>query len=765
MPVPCSIDTCNKPAALKRPKTGHSMCKECFFDAFETEIHATIVMSKLFKRGERVAVGASGGKDSTVLAHVLKVLNDKYDYGLDLFLLSIDEGISGYRDDSLETVKQNRDDYKLPLKILSYKDLYGWTMDDIVKQIGRKNNCTFCGVFRRQALDRGAELIGANVIVTGHNADDMAETVIMNVLRGDLARLTRCTSIVTQGEGTIPRCKPLKFAYEKEIVMYAHFKKLVYFSTECKYAPDAYRGYARKFLKDLERIRPTCFLDIIHSGELASQHAAKVKLPERRTCTRCGFVASQEICKACTLLEGLNRGIPLMGVGKSNKAKRLQGLEIKDGSKNESKKASRLNHNQQSKSRGTCGSCSTGCQSETLPEHKNGKCNSNTLNTEKNQSNDCLSGCQSETSNEVQEELRDVNFIEKQPASREKKKFDNIRCPKHALSTELEKEEKKENKKKKSMNNFTFPLDCTNCHKGSMTKTPPKLIYKKLKDSEKKEQKRKYIMEKVGQTTDKQELKKLTSELTKLILDDSDDEISETEFDDKKEKSSENCCCPLGTHRWAKKQNEQDDESDSSSYETDDEDRLYQVMHGEFDILKFKEFFGLTSEEFEKLDQLNKEPQKTIAETETMVTSNKNLTMNTPHKDQIKKPNPIDENEIMLCLIHDGPEDQVFYSGNNQDILAFITQIKESHSMSPSDETHEPFISLNEKDVICLSNNTETIKSVNSSSLVNENLRESFQNTKLSENESLIVRANPTRKGPSIVLPEMIHKNSNKLDF
>lgn len=40
--------------------------------------------------------------DSTVLAYVMKTLNDRYQYGLELFLLSIDEGITGYRDDSLE---------------------------------------------------------------------------------------------------------------------------------------------------------------------------------------------------------------------------------------------------------------------------------------------------------------------------------------------------------------------------------------------------------------------------------------------------------------------------------------------------------------------------------------------------------------------------------------------------------------------------------------------------------------------------------------
>ena len=40
--------------------------------------------------------------------------------------------------------------YKIPLTVVSYKELYGWTMDEIVREVGTKNNCTFCGVFRRQ---------------------------------------------------------------------------------------------------------------------------------------------------------------------------------------------------------------------------------------------------------------------------------------------------------------------------------------------------------------------------------------------------------------------------------------------------------------------------------------------------------------------------------------------------------------------------------------------------------------------------------------
>ncbi|BDA42367.1 Cytoplasmic tRNA 2-thiolation protein 1 [Coccomyxa sp. Obi] len=309
-------------AALKRPKTSEQLCKECFYLALEEEVHQTIVQHNLFSPGERVAVAASGGKDSTVLAHILTTLNNRHNYGLDLFLLSIDEGISGYRDDSLETVKRNEQQYGIPLKILSYKELYGWTMDDIVRAIGHKNNCTFCGVFRRQALDRGAALMKADKMATGHNADDIAETVLLNILRGDVPRLGRCANIITGEDSAQPRVKPFKYTYEKEIVMYAFFKKLDYFSTECIYAPFAARGAAREFVKDLEMARPRAICDLIRSAE---EFRLDVKegqsMPTAGKCQRCGYISSQDVCKACVLLEGLNKGLPNLGISRTRGTK------------------------------------------------------------------------------------------------------------------------------------------------------------------------------------------------------------------------------------------------------------------------------------------------------------------------------------------------------------------------------------------------------------------------------------------------------------
>ena len=115
---------------------------------------------------------------------------------------------------------------------------------------------------------------------------------------------------------------------------YAYFKKLDYFSTECIYSPDAYRGHARAFLKDLEAARPSAIIDIIHSGEAfevkdeirATQKAQRAypfasallrpdDLPVRiETCIRCGYMSSNDLCKACSLLEGLERGMSTLAI-------------------------------------------------------------------------------------------------------------------------------------------------------------------------------------------------------------------------------------------------------------------------------------------------------------------------------------------------------------------------------------------------------------------------------------------------------------------
>ena len=96
-------------------------------------------------------------------------------------------------------------------------------------------------------------------------------------------------------------------------MLYAYYKKLDYFSTECTYSPNAYRGYAREFIKDLEAIRPSAILDIIKSGESYEtvENNSKQVLG---TCEKCGYISSNKICQACVLLEGLNKSRPTIEI-------------------------------------------------------------------------------------------------------------------------------------------------------------------------------------------------------------------------------------------------------------------------------------------------------------------------------------------------------------------------------------------------------------------------------------------------------------------
>eukprot|EP00951_Prasinocladus_malaysianus_P003320 scaffold23590_cov42-Prasinocladus_malaysianus.AAC.1 len=153
-------------------------------------------------------------------------------------------------------------------------------------------------------------------------------------------RLGRCTDVTTGEEGQLPRCKPFKWTYEKEIVMYAYFKGLDYFCTECIYAPFAARGFARELVKDLEvrSICPElggpalrhCGCDSFWGGDenterqqqrsrqctVEARHVRALRL-HQQSGESTGILDVTRVCKACVLLEGLNTGNAKLGISRT----------------------------------------------------------------------------------------------------------------------------------------------------------------------------------------------------------------------------------------------------------------------------------------------------------------------------------------------------------------------------------------------------------------------------------------------------------------
>ncbi|KAF6143908.1 hypothetical protein GIB67_001702, partial [Kingdonia uniflora] len=79
---------------------------------------------------------------------------------------------------------------------------------------------------------------------------------------------------------------------------------------------EPWSGFAREFIKDLARIRPRAILNINKSGE-NFRISTSTKMSKQGTCECCGYISSHIWCKACVLLDGLNRDLPKLGIGQS----------------------------------------------------------------------------------------------------------------------------------------------------------------------------------------------------------------------------------------------------------------------------------------------------------------------------------------------------------------------------------------------------------------------------------------------------------------
>src|SRR5581483_9968318 len=173
--------------------------------------------------------------------------------------LTIDEGIAGYRPPSIEVAREHCREIGVEHLVESYQASAGLTMDVVAADPRRVHApCAYCGVLRRRNLNDGARKLAATHLATGHNLDDVAQTILMNHLKGDVDRLARMGPH-RPGHvqpGLVPRILPLRSIPEKEIALYAILRGWRYHDDECPYSVEATRGRYRDLLLDLEEKEP-----------------------------------------------------------------------------------------------------------------------------------------------------------------------------------------------------------------------------------------------------------------------------------------------------------------------------------------------------------------------------------------------------------------------------------------------------------------------------------------------------------------------------
>lgn len=301
----CSF--CAEPAVFIDRRTSSHYCRSHFLTGIQQRVADTIATRNLIVPGDIIAVGLSGGKDSTALLMLLVSLLPVWE-NVRITAVTVDEGIHGYREETIRSADRLARALGVEHRHVTFPGLFGDSLDNILA--GRESQaCTICGILRKKALAGAAREAGATKLATGHNLDDEAQSVLMNVLRGDLPRLVRDSSADSSGR-FIPRIKPLMEVSEKEIAAYLLLSDAWADLPECPYARHALRREVRSELTSLEYRYPGTMLHLMESkGKIENACPGAVAAEPLRSCGECGDPCSGELCQFCQLKRTLGRDL------------------------------------------------------------------------------------------------------------------------------------------------------------------------------------------------------------------------------------------------------------------------------------------------------------------------------------------------------------------------------------------------------------------------------------------------------------------------
>jgi uncharacterized protein (TIGR00269 family) len=277
---------------------------------FESEVKKTIKDHKLLKKGERVLVAVSGGKDSTVILYLLK----KFGYEPEAFIIDLE--IGEYSKKNLDNIRKVCLDIGVKLHVVDFKKEFGRSvcyLRSVLNEKEKLQSCTVCGIMKRYLLNKKSRQFKADKLVVGHNLDDEAQTILMNlVISGGPELCLNMGPMVGKRRDRhfVPRVKPLYFTFEADVRRYSELKGFPVVYDRCPCAIGSHRFATRDMLDEWERERPgtklklvTNFLDILPGlREHFTANGNKMITKSVNKCKKCGEPARRGVCASCELI-------------------------------------------------------------------------------------------------------------------------------------------------------------------------------------------------------------------------------------------------------------------------------------------------------------------------------------------------------------------------------------------------------------------------------------------------------------------------------
>lgn len=295
----------------KNKQSGLCLCRDCFIESLEKKAFRTIRKENLLDKDDNVLVALSGGKDSVT---VLEVLNSFRERNIiDICAVTVDEGIAGYRQEGVDIACHHAERLGIEHKVISLKEEYGVSLDEIMVSSGHRGSCTYCGVFRRDIINKAAREMGATKIATGHNLDDEVQAIMMNYLEGNIDNLTKLGAKTTSlSDKFTVKIKPLREIPEYDIGLYVVARDLDVHFDSCPYAQQSFRGEVSQLINNLNEKHPNIKYSTLRGYDkvknaIGNNLNKEFKSSSFSNCVRCGEPSANKLCRKCTFLEELKR--------------------------------------------------------------------------------------------------------------------------------------------------------------------------------------------------------------------------------------------------------------------------------------------------------------------------------------------------------------------------------------------------------------------------------------------------------------------------
>ena len=207
--------------------------------SFDSSITAKVVKAvaefDLINDGDRIAVGLSGGKDSTFLLMILKIFSDHFNKNFSLTAVHVDPG---FKNSTAVRIKNFCEQLNVDLKIIETK------IANYINEAETENPCSKCAHFRKGAIINYLQQNNYNKLAFGHHLDDAVETFLMSIFySGQLKALQPDRFLSESGVKII---RPLIYLREDIIAAEINKRKIEIKKSACPYDGYSARSQVRE---------------------------------------------------------------------------------------------------------------------------------------------------------------------------------------------------------------------------------------------------------------------------------------------------------------------------------------------------------------------------------------------------------------------------------------------------------------------------------------------------------------------------------------